>query len=359
MSVAIRYLNRELAGIFVVTLLMLLLVAVGGRFIGYLQEAAMGKFSGTTVLTIMAMRMPEFVQLVSPFAMYIALVLTFGRLYADQEMVVLQGAGASTPRFLGWVGVSLLTVTTLVAVLAWYVTPVSQQALTEFMVEQRAETEFEAVNPGIFHVYDRGKRVTYSQGTSADQRTLEGVFIAEHLADGREVAVWAESGTQRIEPDTGVRYLVLRNGRRYEGVLGTPDFRVVEFAELLQRLTVNDSRGRYEGVQYKIEAQSMMSLGDDLDSLGEWHWRLALPLFCLIGGVLGMGMSRVKPRQGRFTKVVPGMLMMLIYYLALLMNRTALVEGQLPAVLGLWLVHLIFGGIAIYLLTNLAKPGKA
>ena len=81
MSVAAKYINRELLAIFVTALLMLLLVAVGGRFIGYLQEAAMGKFTGTTVLTIMALRLPEFVQQVAPFAIYVAIVLTMGRLF--------------------------------------------------------------------------------------------------------------------------------------------------------------------------------------------------------------------------------------------------------------------------------------
>ena len=66
MSVASRYINRELLAIFTVTLLMLLLVAVGGRFIGYLQEAALGKFTGATVLTIMGLRLPEFIQQVAP-----------------------------------------------------------------------------------------------------------------------------------------------------------------------------------------------------------------------------------------------------------------------------------------------------
>ena len=115
MSVAAKYINRELLAIFVTALLMLLLVAVGGRFIGYLQEAAMGKFTGTTVLTIMALRLPEFVQQVAPFAIYVAIVLTMGRLYAEQEMVVLQGAGASTQRLLSWISISLGFVVALVA----------------------------------------------------------------------------------------------------------------------------------------------------------------------------------------------------------------------------------------------------
>ena len=354
MSVAGRYVNRELLGVFIVTLAMLLLVAVGGRFLGYLQEAAMGKFTGSTVLTIMGLRMPEFVQLVAPFSMYVAIVLTFGRLYADQEMVVLQGAGASTSKLLQWTSVTLLTVTFLVALLACVLTPISQRSLAEFMVIQRTQTEFETVNPGIFHIYDRGSRVSYSENMSDDQRTIFDVFMSQRLEDGRQITLWAEQGTQESDPDTGDHYLVLQDGRRYEGLPGDADFRIMEFAQLRQRLTISRRPDADQD-----EGRPIWQLDDSAEQAAEFHWRLALPLFCLIGGVMGLGISRVKPRQGRFAKVVPGMLVMLVYYLALLINRNLIAEEQMPHWLGMWPVHALFAGFSTWLLMRLGKPVKA
>ena len=352
MSVASRYINRELIAIFAVTLIMLLLVGVGGRFIGYLQEAAMGKFTGSTVLTIIGLRMPEFVQLIAPFAMYVAIVLTLGRLHAEQEMVVLQGAGTSTAKLLGWISVSLLGVVAIVATLSWLVTPLSQRVLVDFMAEQRAQSEFETVNPGIFHVYDLGRRVTYSEEMSEDRRVLYEVFLSQQLDDGRTVNIWAETGRQQIDPDSGSHFLILNNGRRYEGTPGEADFRIMEFSQLNQRLELSSGRSD----RLEVEAMPSLQLGDDLASRAEWHWRLAQPLFALIGGLLAVGISRVKPRQGRFARVVPGMLLMLLYYLALLVNQNAVVEQQLPHQLGLWLVHGVFLAVAWYFLSRLAKP---
>lgn len=354
MSVALRYINRELLAVFVVTLLLLLLVAVGGRFIGYLQEAAMGKFTGSTVLTIIYLRMPEFVQLVAPFAIYVAIVLTLGRLYADQEMVVLHSAGASVARVAGWVSVSLVLVVALVGTLSGWLTPLSQKALSEFMDEQRAQSEFETVNPGIFHIYDRGQRVTYSEAMSADRRELRNVFIAQRLPDGQRVLVWAETGRQAVDPETDAHFLILRNGRRYVGVPGQADMRVIEFEEMKQRLEVNRRPDRN-----KVEARPTAELGADTESRAEFHWRLGLPLFTLIGGLLALGVSRVKPRQGRFARVVPGMLMMLVYYLAMLLNQNAIVEGDLPSAVGLWPVHGLFGAVMLGLLWRLSKPVRA
>ena len=111
-----------------------------------------------------------------------------------------------------------------------------------------------------------------------------------------------------------------------------------------------------EGERFDVEAQETLDLGNDAESRAEFHWRLAMPLFCLIGGLLALGVARVKPRQGRFTRVVPGMLIMLIYYLALLINRNAIEEGQLPGLIGLWPVHVLFAVAAAYNLKRAAQP---
>ena len=354
MSVASRYVNRQLLAVFIVSLTMLLLVAVGGRFIGYLQEAAMGRFTGTTVLTIMMLRLPEFVQQVAPFAMYVAILLTLGRLYAEQEMVVLQGAGTTTGRLLAWVGMSLCVVVTLVGLLSWVFTPMSLRVLEEYLVEQQAQTEFETVNAGKFHVYDRGRRVTYSEGMSDDRRELEKIFMSQRMEDGRRVVLWAQSGRQQIDAN-GDHFLVLQDGRRYESGVADSSMRIMAFSELSQRLDVAGD----DAVRLDIEAVPTPQLGSDEDSVAEWHWRMAMPLFCAIGGLLAVGMSRVKPRQGRFARVVPGIVLMLIYFLALLVNRNALSEGQLPSLFGMWGVHVAFGAGALWLLRRLALPAAA
>ncbi|MBT7334033.1 MAG: LPS export ABC transporter permease LptF, partial [Gammaproteobacteria bacterium] len=331
--------------VFLVTLALLLLVAVGGRFIGYLQEAAMGKFTGTTVLTIIGLRLPEFLQLVAPFALYVALLLTLGRMYAEQEMVVLQTAGLSTVRLLVWVSGSVVIIVGLVAALAWVLTPLSQRVLLDFVTQQRAQSEFETVNPGVFHTYDYGRRVTYSQDISADRRVLYDVFISQRLETGATVNIWAQSATQAVDERSGSRFLILNDGRRYEFSIDSMDVRSMAFKQLSQRLeTVDKRRARLD-----VEAAPMQSLGSDPLSRAEWHWRVALPLFTLIGAVLAVGISRVQPRQGRFARVLPGMLVMLVYYLALVVNQNALREEDVPADVGLWGVHLSFAILAVVL----------
>jgi lipopolysaccharide export system permease protein len=169
------------------------------------------------------------------------------------------------------------------------------------------------------------------------------------------VNVWAEQGTQETDPANGMQYLVLSNGKRYEMGARGMDMRTMEFSQLRQRLEMTEQRRD----RVRVETLPLSELGDHPKARAEWHWRLALPLYAAIGGLMAVGISRVPPRQGRFAKVVPGSLLMFVYYMSLLVNRNAIGEGQVPDIMGLWLVHAVFAAIAVFLLRNLARPVAA
>jgi lipopolysaccharide export system permease protein len=356
MAVAARYLNRELFWVFVVVVLVLLTVALGGRFIGYLQDAALGKYAAESLLTIMWLRLPEFLQQLLPFAFYVALLLTVGRFHAEQEMAVLQGGGIGPGRLLVWLLPISLGLTVLVAFLSLSVTPTNNATLDAFFAEQRANQEFDAVSPGVFHTYQHGNRVTYAETVSGDRRELGKVFISERASEGPNVSVWADTGSQYVDADTGSRFLVLNDGTRYEGRIGDLNYRVLEFGTLGQRLAVQEPASR--GVQ--VDSLPTLALMRDrsMESGAELHWRYALPLLTLVSTGLGLGLARVKPRQGRFARVVPGILIFVGYYLLLVMTQNALRSGIWPVSLGLWPIHGLFLALALVLIHAVARPAK-
>jgi lipopolysaccharide export system permease protein len=354
--IARRYINRELVALFVVTMIVLFVVAVGGRFIGYLQDAAVGKYTADALLSILGFRLPGFIQLLIPFCAYLAVLLTFGRLYADQEMSVLQGAGTSARRVLGWMMMPMLAVFAAEAWLTLYQTPANNQAFMDFMVEQRTRQEFETVNPGVFSVFSRGSRVTYAERLSPDRQTLYNVFIFESGEDQPTITIWAERGEQHVDEHTGSRFLLLFDGRRYEGRVGEQNYRIVEFEELGQRVLIDDVvRG---GAQPSALPTGALFAGATAEEVAELHWRIGLPIFTVIGMVLAAGQARVKPRQGRFARTVPGILVLMAYYFVLLVNQNALAEGDWPAGLGFWLTHAVFLALALWGLARVERPAR-
>jgi len=352
MGIAFRYVSRELLSIFIVIALVMFVIALGGRFTGYLQDAALGKHSADALLRIVALRAPEFLQLTLPFSFYIALVITSARLHADQEMTVLLAGGSSPSQVLRWIGISAVVVACTVAYLSTQATPHANRVLERFLLDESVERQFETMTPGMFHTFEDGARVTYSEAASPDKRELARVFIATEL-QGRNVTIWAQQGTQYIDGITGSRFMLLRSGRRYEGVIGETPYRVVKFDKLAQRIEQRDP----DLATIEIDAQPTGLLRrDDARSVAELHWRYALPIMAVIAVPIGFVLARVRPRQGRFARIVPAVLAFIAYYLLLLVNRNALAEGHLSHAVGMWPAHAAFAVAAVVLLRRLDHP---
>ena len=157
----------------------------------------------------------------------------------------------------------------------------------------------------------------------------------------------AEKGRQEIRPD-GNRYLILDNGYRYDGNPGQADYRAIKYEEygvLLPKPDVSD-----EVTDRDAMTTSSLLGSDDIRSRTELQWRLSLPLLVFIVTLMAVPLSRVNPRQGRFLKLLPAILLYMAYLTILIAARGALEKGKIPPALGLWWVHAIFLAIGLGLL---------
>ena len=355
--VTARYAFRELLGVFVVVGLVLLLIGLGGRFIGYLQDAALGKYAADVLFTLMVYRLPEFLQLILPFALFLAVLLTFSRWYADSEMTVLIAEGAAPARILSWAMVCALLVASVVGTMSLLVTPFYALKLDQALISQRENREFEALTPGVFHSLYRGQRVTYTESMDDKRQNLRNVFIGERREDGSRTTIWAQSGSQFEDPLTGSRFLRLKNGRRYEGRPGFGDYRLLEFGTLSQRIETPNIERREAKIK-TVKTLDLWASGEG-DQMAELHWRIALPIMTLVATVLAFAQAKVRPREGRFARVLPAMGLFLAYYLTLTLLRGAIDDGKVPTSVGLWPVHLLFAGLGYWLFQRGQRPAAA
>ncbi len=355
--IAFKHLNRELLLTLAVTLAALFLMAVGGRFIGYLQEAVLGKYPAAALLTIIGLRLPGFLQLLLPFALFVATLLTFSRLHADREFSILQVSRATHARPLLWVLPSTLLVVLATGGLSLHFTPASNVALAEFLAEQRAEMAFERLRPGAFHRF-QGNRITRAEGMAADGRSLTDVFLAEPGGSDSATFLFARRARPTLNPVSGNRYLLLQDGVRLSAEsTGAGERRqLIEFSALSQKLAPGASTPRPQA----LEARSSLALwrSPGVAEAAELHWRIGLPVFAAIALLIAFGLAPVRPGGGRFSRILPGMLVLIGYYLCLLVNQYGLAAGVLPPALGLWPAHAPFAGLAWYLFNRIGVPAR-
>lgn len=350
-QVAARYVARESAVVFLGVFAVLLIVGLSARFIAFLQAAADGRFTAEALLVLLALRIPEFVQVTAPFALFLALLLTAGRLHAEREYAVLATAGASPGRFVRWLSAIVLPVAALVAALSLVVTPEARKRYADLSLAQLVDSEFDALVPGAFHTHDEGRRVSYAAAVNPATNQLEGVFFAERVGP-KEVTVWAKSGRQHRHPTTQSRFLELRDGVRYEGRPGEGGYRVVAFDRLGQRLA-------REAPIPLIDVRSFRTRdldGNDPVEAAELHGRIAWPLMTVIAALAAFGMARPPPRAGRFGRAVPGVALFVAYYLALVFAQDGIAAGLYPPAVGLWFVHAVMLAAALSFIRAGTRP---
>ena len=351
MGVAFRYISRELLLVFLAVFVLLLAVGLGARFIGFLQEAAMGRFTADALWMLVALRVPEFVQVTAPFALCLAVLLAFGRLHAEREYVVLASGGAQPRQAVLWLLASVVPVAALVAVLSFFVTPEARRIYAALSLEQSADAGLSAVVPGAFHIYSQGRRATYAQAVDRASDTLQGVFVGER--DGpTSVTVWAQSGRLHRLPSTGSRFLELKDGIRYEGIPGEPGYRVVRFKRLGQRL----ERHLPEALEDARRVPTSTLNASKAEHAAELQWRYALPLMTLISALLAFGIAPARPRAGRFARLLPGVGLFVGYYVLLVTMRGLVADGLAPAQVGLWAVHGAMLALAAWLVRRSTRP---
>jgi lipopolysaccharide export system permease protein len=351
--IVFRYLSREVLLTLSAVSAVLLVIIMSGRFIRYLAQAAQGLLDPGVLLLIMAYRIPGFLQLILPLALFLGFLLAYGRMYLDSEMTVLSATGMSQQRLFAY----SLAPATLVALLAGWLSlglaPQGIEHVARILNQQSAMTELDTLEPGRFQSMKNGSRVTYTEELSEDRGSLAGVFISEKQLSSsgdkeRGISVLvAESGRQEIQTD-GSRYLILENGYRYDGNPGQADYRAIQYETYGVLLPKPE-------VAVEITDREAMPtrelIGSDKPRMqSELQWRLSIPVLVFVVTLLAVPLSRVNPRQGRFLKLLPAILLYMAYLALLIGARGALDKEKIPAALGLWWVHGLFALIGLLLL---------
>ena len=347
-----RYFCREILSATFAVCIVLLMVLVSGRFVKYLANAVSGNLEPGVIFAVIGYRIPGFLELTLPLAFFLAILLSFGRLYIENEMSVLKACGVSEGQLLGYTGVVAVALALVVGWLSLSVSPAGVAKAETIFAAQEEKTELDKLTPKKFYGLRGAKGVTYAEAVN-QQQELEDVFLAvtagsAETFDSRLVIVVAERGRQQKNEDGSDRYLVLDKGYRVEGVPGKNEYQITHFEEYGTRLEAP------EKIEENLEINAMPTselLGsNDIKRQAALQWRLSIPLMVLIVTLLAVPLSRTDPRQGRYAKLLPAVMLYFAYLVMLNAMRGALESGSVPIGVTLLPVHLLFLLIALVLL---------
>lgn len=217
--IIVRYLIRETLKSQFAIFFVLFLVFVSQKFISVLADASDGgDIPAGLIFSIVGLNMPAMGLLMLPLSLYIGILITFGRLYAESEIVVMNATGIGN-KFLVQAALYLALITSAVAAFnALWLSPWSQDRVEQLYEQVAAENSVDLLKKGQFQGTPDGSSVVFIDDIK--DNTLSNVFVAQmRPRDSVLPSVMFSSSGEVKELSDGRQVITMKEGTRYEGVL--------------------------------------------------------------------------------------------------------------------------------------------
>ncbi|HEY4999914.1 MAG TPA: LPS export ABC transporter permease LptF, partial [Usitatibacter sp.] len=313
----------------------LLAIILTSLLVRLLGQAAGGEVLPEAVIGLIAFGVLTNLPILLGIGVFVAVLLALTRSYRDSEMTVWFTSGLSIAAWVKPVLQFAFPVAVICAGLSFVLSPWSIRQSAEYMHLLESRDEVSAVRPGIFSESRNSDRVFFVDTLSEGDAEVNNVFV-QSTENGRLGVMVAKKGYTETEKN-GDRFVVLLNGRRYEGTPGTLDYRVVDFNKYSLRIEPREAKRETP----KTKGMTTLELLEERapQQVAELHWRMALPLAVIIMALIAIPLSFVNPRSGRSWNLIFAVLVYAVYNNMLSIFQAWTASQRIPGWVGLWPVH--------------------
>lgn len=312
----------------------------------------------STIFKIMSYLSISFLPIIMPMSLLFSVLLTYGRMSADSEVVAFKSLGLniwhlSLPALI-LSGVTFL----LSAQTSFYLAPWGNRQF-ELLISELTRLKASAtLKEGVFSegFFDL---VIYANDVDSKNGLLDKVFIYDERDPNAPLTIIAQTGRiiSRITDQGHLGLLRLTNGnihRTHEATYTKVDFESYDISlfdpieteqrkKSLQSFSIEDLREELKKPDLEKDLRVKYSV--------QFHQRWALSLACIVFGMLGVGLgTTTNKRAAKGSGFVLSIAVVMAYWLVYISLENVAKNGVLPVWLCIWSVNILFGIAGIKLL---------
>jgi len=349
-----RSLVRELTATAVALFLVLLGILFTNLVLRLLARAAGGTIAAEGILALLGFNALFYFNILLSVALFVTVLLTLSRWYRDSEMIVWFTSGQGLT---AWLRPILLFATPFliaIVVLSLWLSPWAEQRRLEYERQLESRNDMSLLAPGLFREFRSARLVVFIESVNSFDNTIRNVFL-HSIDNGKDVTTVARLGFLEDAPN-GDRFIVLKEGRRYEGEPGTAEFRSVEFERLGRRIEPAEVRSLPLSLK-ALPTEALLAANGAVER-AELFWRLSVPISAFVLLLLAIPLSYVNPRMGRSFNLISGAFLYMVYYNCLNLVQSVIAQGRLSMVAGLLLIHSVaIAGVILMFWSRLSVRG--
>jgi lipopolysaccharide export system permease protein len=302
------------------------------------------------VLRLLALALPAVLPLLLPLSLLLAVLLAMGRLSADGEVVAMRACGVSLARNLRPVALLSVAVLALTAAVSLWLQPLAAHSFEQAVFDAVRNRISATVHTGTFTDLTDGVTL-YAEGLDERSGAMDNLFL--FLDRGTTRGAWVLARKGIVREARGALELDLKGGEVHQYLGRGKPYRRLAFDAYRLRIPIPTVAGEAPEAEEKpsLELLDRIARGQATrrERL-ELHRRLAIPLSCLVFGLLGASLGVHHTRAGRSRAITVCLAVVLLYY-ALMMGARAMAlagKGPLSPEAASWLPNVALGALAVY-----------
>ena len=345
MKIYERAARREFITTATAVFFVLFAVMLATQLIRLLSRAAGGKIAAESVAALLGFGSIGYLAILLSLTLFIAILMTISRWYRDSEMVIWMASGVPLTTWVRPVLTFAAPVVALIAVLSMFLAPWAAERSEVYRQRMDQRDDLSRLSPGAFNESSSADRVFFVESVAGTQDLVKNVFVSSMQHQRLGVIATAQGRTESAA--NGDRFLVLENGRRYEGEPGSPEYRVMEFDRYAFRIEAKEAVG--QDVSPRGRSVGELIADPTPRHLAELLWRIGLPITALMLALLAIPLAFVNPRAGRANNLIFALLSYMVYNNFLSVSQAWVAQGKIPFWLGVSAIHLLMLAVLLAL----------
>ena len=360
-----RYILREIAVPFGLGLAVFTLILLIARILKLVEMVVNRGVPIIQVLLLFSYILPAFLEVTVPMALLLGVLVAFGRLSSDSEVVALKTSGVSLYQLVQPVAGFALAVYVVALGLSVYARPWGNSLLRDSLYEIAKTRASAGIREKVFND-DFSGLVIYVDHIEPPGNTLQGILVSDSRDAAERNTIFARAGI--LVPNEPLHLLTLRllggtmhtfypNDRSYHRT----DFSTYDISLDLTTALANLKPREKDASEMSLsELRAAMAAHRRLGQPAfveavELQRRFSIPFACLAFAGVAVPLGIRPSRAVRSRGFALSLILILAYYLLLTLGESLGERGVLPAVVGLWLPNALLALLAIILFSRAAR----
>ena len=266
------------------------------------------------------------------------MVVSISRLYADREIYGYFSIGLSRNDLIKFLIPQSTIFFFITLILSIYIAPYTKELSKELVSIDSFEEQLESIRPKELFSFNEKDNFIYAE--DKDGNSIEDLVIYVTNKNTSSFILAKELNYQKKDKSIILNF---NEGSVYQDIFHDKSILTSQFGNLRIPIT-ND-----------LKTLSGLSLSKLFDfsaksSKSEMYWNISIPITIFILLIIGVYISKVDPRQGRLSVLLPAIFVYILYLSLLILGRESFDSEVSNSHLYIWYVHLFFIIFAVFLI---------